>query len=576
MFRIRRILDDTTEANRDALGQVQRMLREQFAAVDEADIAKLPEQLRNPLKFRYRAVVFVAEDSRGKVTGFAMMLHVPDLNFCYLDWISAAPGATGGGIGGALFERVRQEALALGADGLFLECLPDDPALSPDPATRAQNAARLRFYERYGVRPLAGTGYETPLQPGGTDPPYLLYDDLGRDRPLGRERARTVVNAILDRKYGPVCPRAYVRAVLDSIVDDPVRLREPRSRQRSRATAALPVRERRIALVVNLAHSIHHVRERGYVESPVRIDVITRELHATGLFDKTQARHFSESHIRAVHDGGFVDYLRKACAQIPANRSVYPYVFPLRNQARPPRQLPLRAGYYCIDTFTPLNGNAYKAAVGAVDCALTAAGTLLDGHGLAYALVRPPGHHAERQAFGGFCYFNSAAVAAHYLSRYGRVAVLDVDYHHGNGTQDIFYQRADVLTVSIHGHPRDTYPYFSGFEDERGEGPGAGYNVNLPLHEGVNGEHYRAALARALRRIERFRPHFMVLSLGLDTARGDPTGSFTLSARDFRANGEMIGALRLPVLVVQEGGYRTRSLGINARHFFEGLWAAHR
>jgi acetoin utilization deacetylase AcuC-like enzyme len=197
---------------------------------------------------------------------------------------------------------------------------------------------------------------------------------------------------------------------------------------------------------------------------------------------------------------------------------------------------------------------------------------VLGGHRLGYALVRPPGHHAERRAFGGFCYFNSAAVAAHYLSRHGTVAVLDVDYHHGNGTQVIFYERADVLTVSLHGHPRFAYPYFSGFHDEIGEGAGRGFNLNLPLPEELGGEPYREALWRALRRIERFEPRFLVVALGLDSAKGDPTGSWSLLARDFEANGRMIGSLRLPTLVVQEGGYRIRSLGGNARSFFSGLW----
>src|SRR5690606_16740289 len=138
---------------------------------------------------------------------------------------------------------------------------------------------------------------------------------------------------------------------------------------------------------------------------------------------------------------------------------------------------------------------------------------LLDGRRLAYALVRPPGHHAERRAFGGFCYFNSAAVAAHYLSAQGRVAVLDIDYHHGNGTQDIFYARSDVLTVSIHGHPRFTYPYFSGFDDERGTGPGVGFNVHLPLPEGIEGAAYRDSLARAHARLEKFAPASVIISL---------------------------------------------------------------
>ncbi len=164
-------------------------------------------------------------------------------------------------------------------------------------------------------------------------------------------------------------------------------------------------------------------------------------------------------------------------------------------------------------------------------------------------------------------------MAAHYLTAFGRVAVLDIDYHHGNGTQEIFYERADVLTVSIHGHPRFAYPYFNGFRDEKGTGDGAGFNLNLPGPEELDGAGYRQLLQKALRRLRRFRPDFLVLSLGLDTAIGDPTGSWSLLAEDFTENGRLIGRLRLPTLVVQEGGYDTRVLGSNARHFFTGLWA---
>lgn len=154
MFRIHKIFDVTTPTNRQLLAQVQAMLRVQFSALSEKDIAKLPAQLANPLEYGFRSILLVAEDSHANVRGFAMLLHAPDLNFCYLDYICAGRGETGRGIGGALYERVREEALQLGATGVFLECLPDDPALSPDPATRKQNVARLRFYERFGARPL--------------------------------------------------------------------------------------------------------------------------------------------------------------------------------------------------------------------------------------------------------------------------------------------------------------------------------------------------------------------------------------------------------------------------------------
>ncbi|MBW3553256.1 MAG: acetylpolyamine amidohydrolase, partial [Gemmatimonadetes bacterium] len=182
-----------------------------------------------------------------------------------------------------------------------------------------------------------------------------------------------------------------------------------------------------------------------------------------------------------------------------------------------------------------------------------------------------PGHHAERRSFGGFCYLNSAAIAAELLAGHGTVAILDIDYHHGNGQQDIFWRRADVLTISLHGHPRFAYPYFSGFEEEVGAGAGEGANINIALPERLDGAGYLRALRGALERVERFDPRFLVVALGLDPATNDPTGTWTLGAADFRENGRAIGALGLPTLVVQEGGYRTRTLGVNARNFLEGL-----
>jgi acetoin utilization deacetylase AcuC-like enzyme/ribosomal protein S18 acetylase RimI-like enzyme len=573
VFRIRKVPDDSTPGNAEALRQVQAIWRDRFPLVAEEDVASLGEKLRNPLKYRFRSVLLVAEGVRHQVQGFALLLHAPDLMFCYLDFIATAPERPGRGIGGALYERVREEALALGAVGVFLECLPDDPALSPDPELRAQNIERLKFYERYGARPIANTRYETPLTPVDTDPPYLVLDPLGRDPLPRRDQARAIVRAILERKYGELCPPAYTKMVVDSFQDDPILLRAPRYARRP-SRKAVPIASGlagRFPLVVNDRHDIHHVRERGYVEAPVRISAILKALEGTDLFLRIEPRRFPDTHIFAVHDGRLVDYLRRACALAGTRRSVYPYVFPIRNEARPPKDLPVRAGYFCIDTFTPINANAYLAARRAVDCALTAAEQILRGARLAYALVRPPGHHAERYDFGGFCYFNNAAIAAHYLSPFGRVAVLDIDYHHGNGTQQIFYERNDVLTVSIHGHPSFAYPYFSGFRDEEGVGPGLGYNLNIPLPERCAPDAHRKALDRALGRIRRFAPAFLVVAAGFDTAAGDPTGTWANRGEDFRRFGESIGRLGQPILVVQEGGYRVRTLGANVRRFFEGL-----
>ena len=573
MFRIRRIHDTLLPVNQAALVQVEKILEDQFPLLAKSDVEKIPELLRNPLKHGFRSILYVAEGASQRVQGFALVSHEPNLHFCYLDYISAAKRTTGGGIGGALYEHIREEALAMGVAGIFFECLPDDPALCKDPDILKQNQARLKFYEKYGAVPIIGTAYETPLNPDDDNPPYLVFDALGQTGPLPRAQAQRIVRAILERRYGDLCSPEYITKVVDSFTDDPVQLRA----QRYGKTAKLEARPsttriQRIALVVNESHEIHHIRERGYVESPVRVRSILRELDKTELFQRHPVRPYSERFLFSTHDRDYVEYFRQVCRNLPAGQSLYPYVFPIRNTARPPKELAVRAGYFCIDTFTPLNVNAWKAAKGAVDCTLTAATTILEGYRMAYALVRPPGHHAERRAFGGFCYFNNAAIAAQMLSDFGRVAILDIDYHHGNGQQVIFYNRSDILTVSIHGHPRFAYPYFSGFEDELGEAEGTGFNMNLPLPEQLSSEQYLTALSRALKRIVLFAPEHLVVCVGFDTAKGDPTGTWALTANDFQRIGQEIGQLQLPTQLVQEGGYRTRSIGTNARSFFTGLW----
>ncbi|MFV0442347.1 MAG: GNAT family N-acetyltransferase [Planctomycetaceae bacterium] len=576
MFRIRRIYDDVLPVNRSAIRECEQILKEQFPLAPASDFENLGEKLRNPFQQQFRTILSVAENSRGKVTGLAIVLHEPVLHFAYLDYIATGKQVIGRGVGAALYEYVRDEAVTLGAKGLFFECLPDEEAACQDATVRKQNAARLKFYERYGCRPIIGTDYEMPV-PGGSEDclPYLVYDDLDSGRPLSLALARDVVRAVLERKYKLLCPPEYVQQVLASFRDDPVSLRGLRYVKQpdphKPATAHPP---EPIALAVSDKHEIHHIKERGYVEAPVRITAIRTELEASSLVETIPVKEYPLSHILEVHSRELVEYLQRACENTAEGKSVYPYVFPIRNATRPPKELSVLAGYFCIDTFTPINRNAYPAARRAVDCALATADAVLSGRRLAYALVRPPGHHAERRSFGGFCYFCNAAVAAQHLSRHGKVAILDVDYHHGNGQQDIFYERSDVLTVSIHGDPSFAYPYFTGFADERGARDGEGFNLNIPLPELQDGPQYREALQRGLDAIRAYDPEFLVVALGLDPAKGDPTGTWSLQPRDFEQNGKLIGGLGLPTAVIQEGGYRTRTLGANARHFFQGLLRA--
>ena len=575
MFLIRKIHDTGSRANQDAITQIEHILREQFPLATEREIKKLPGQLADPLKYKFKTVVFVAEDAKGKVKGFALLLHLTDMRIAYLEFISVAPGKSSRGIGGILYERVREEVKQWNVEGIIFECLPDEAQLTDHPELLEQNKQRLRFYERYGARPILNSAFNTPIDPAYNILLFFVFDDLGQGKTPGRKHMQQIARAILERKYGAECSEEYIKRVQATFRDDPVVLRPFRYIKPDKTVInAPPPQADRIPLIINDRHDIHHVRDRGYVEAPVRIKSILTELNKLNVFTVVEPKQYGEKYIRRVHDKGYINYLRKACASMQGTRSLYPSVFPIRNNTRPPKDLDMQVGYYCIDTFTPLNHNAYLAAKRAVDCVMTGAELVLGGENCSYALVRPPGHHAERKSFGGFCYFNSAAVAADYFSDYGKVVVLDVDYHHGNGTQDIFYTRDDVLTISIHGDPHLSYPYFSGFKDEIGEGEGKGFNINYPLPEHIDGPRYRKTLNRAIKVIKKFKPDYLVVSLGLDTARNDPTGTWQLTQADFVQNGLMIAALGYPTLYVQEGGYNNRNLGSNARSFFQGVWQA--
>lgn len=293
--------------------------------------------------------------------------------------------------------------------------------------------------------------------------------------------------------------------------------------------------------------------------------------------------------LRRVHDPAYLDFLAGAWAEwvamdpTNAQRDALPSVWPLpaRHGFRTdklPQNFAARLGRYAFDSGTPLMAGSWSAARAGAACALAAAESVLQRQGTeprpaAFALTRPPGHHAGPDFMGGYCFINNAAVAAQALRDGGaqRVAVLDIDYHHGNGTQTLFYERADVLTVSLHGDPATEYPFFLGHADETGAGEGQGFNLNLPLPRGTDFAAWLTALEQALAQVQRFAPQALVVPMGLDTFEGDPISGFRLKSADFLTIGQRLAQVSLPTVFTFEGGYAVAEVGTNALNVLQGF-----
>ncbi|MCC7177285.1 MAG: histone deacetylase family protein [Acidobacteria bacterium] len=313
-------------------------------------------------------------------------------------------------------------------------------------------------------------------------------------------------------------------------------------------------------------------------EMPRRAEMVLARVREVGLGDVAAPDAFGLDPIRRVHDDGFVDFLATAWAEWTAEGRTHdalPLVWPVRSLRgdRVPEYIDGKLGYYSLDAGVPITAGTWEAITTSADVALTGARVIADGAASAFALCRPPGHHAASAAMGGYCYLNNAAIAAQYLRDHGcaRVAILDVDYHHGNGTQEIFYQRRDVLFLSLHADPRVEYPYFLGYADELGAGPGFGFTRNYPLPHGTTWDEYGPALADACDQVRAFRPETLVVSLGVDTYEHDPISKFRLRADDFPRIGAHIAALDLPTLFVMEGGYAVEDIGVNAVSVLTGF-----
>ena len=312
-------------------------------------------------------------------------------------------------------------------------------------------------------------------------------------------------------------------------------------------------------------------------ERPSRMEYILRELKARKLDDIMPPAKPRMRPIERIHDKGYIRFLKTAWSEWTAagfRGEIIPTGFPMRRmQLRVPRNIDGKAGYYALATETAITAGTWEAACASAAVAQTAQRLVADGAPSAFALCRPPGHHAASDMYGGYCFFNNAAMAAQMFIDQGasRVAVLDVDFHHGNGIQDIFYDRDDVLYVSLHGRPEDAYPYFLGYADEKGKGKGEGFNLNYPMPPGSPYAVWGKALESGCRKIARYGPDALVVSLGVDTFKEDPISFFKLESDDFRTYGARIARLRLPTLIVMEGGYAVEAIGINTVNVLEGF-----
>ena len=312
-------------------------------------------------------------------------------------------------------------------------------------------------------------------------------------------------------------------------------------------------------------------------EMPKRAEIVHARVKEVGLGSIETPRHFGRAPILRVHKPDFVAFLESAYDEWKSEHGDYD-ALPLnwlapRMRRKLPERIDGKLGYYSFDAGTPITAGTWRAITSSANVALTAQAKVATGERALFALCRPPGHHAGSDFYGGYCFLNNAAIAAQAFrdGGAGKVAVLDVDYHHGNGTQEIFYDRGDVFFASLHGHPAQEYPYFLGYEDETGEGEGEGCNANYPLRWGTEWPAYETALDDALARIRRYRPEAIVISLGVDTFKDDPISKFKLDSPDYFKIGRKIAALGLPTLFIMEGGYAVEEIGINAVNVLVGF-----
>ncbi|MCC3859995.1 histone deacetylase family protein [Pseudemcibacter aquimaris] len=311
-------------------------------------------------------------------------------------------------------------------------------------------------------------------------------------------------------------------------------------------------------------------------EKPERADILKNALEKHG-HSITRPGDYGLDAIRAVHDDRYISYLERAherWSRIPgASEEIIPNIHPLNRNNGYPKSVAAQAGYHSTDTSAPISKDTWHSILWSAWTAIEASEMILNGEKHAYALCRPPGHHASKDTVGGFCYFNNTAIATqNLLKKYSKIAILDVDLHHGNGTQEIFYDRDDVLTLSVHADPERFYPFFWGYTDEIGTGAGEGYNINYPLPLGSGDDPFMECVEDAMKKIKNFGAEVVVIALGLDAYEGDPFAGLAVTTEGYNQMAKIIASYTdTPILMVQEGGYICDELGDNLVSFLRGI-----
>ena len=312
-------------------------------------------------------------------------------------------------------------------------------------------------------------------------------------------------------------------------------------------------------------------------ERPERMEYILHEINSRKLGEVLKPQEIDLKIVKKVHDSNYVEFLEQAWIEWKNEGyqgEAIPTVWPSRsmNSKQIPNHIEGKLGYYCLANETSISQGSIDGAYEAVKVVLTATDMLKDEKSL-FALCRPPGHHASKDQYGGYCFFNNIAIAAEKLIQEGakKIFIIDIDFHHGNGTQEIFYKRSDVYFASLHGDPMDAFPHFLGHADEKGIGDGYGYNINYHMPKNTTYDDWKKNLNKVISEVRIFNPDFLLISLGVDTFQNDPISFFNLKSNDFFDVGRIISSLNLPTLFVMEGGYAINEIGVNTVNVLKGF-----